>query len=235
MQGVQGVMTDQFGRTAVKLSQGPLGIIALFIVLIYGIAGLVSGFATDIGETNRSVLILFLVLFPVGVLVVFTWLVAFHHTKLYPPQAFRDESHFAALATFGGARFDKPALQTNPPKESAAPPGSLKPSATGSLYWLGHDLMWTADALLRQAPSERVLVGLDQAQHHLAQVGLGETQIAREILDLRELIKQSQELSPPVRDAYASQLGSIIDRIGMTAEAAQLRFEKPPHWNRVRS
>ena len=124
----------------------------LFIVLIYGIAGLVSVFVPGIGETNRSILILFLVLFPVAVLVVFAWLVSFHHTKLYPPQAYRDESH--SVATFGGARFDKPALQSDRPKEPA-PLGSLNTSATGSLYWLGHDLMWTADALLRQAPNTR--------------------------------------------------------------------------------
>ena len=228
-------MIDNFGGTAVKLSQGPLGIVALFIVLIYGIAGFVLSFSAGIGEINRSILIIFLVLFPVAVLGIFGWLVAYHHTKLYPPQAFRDETNFAALATFGEARFDKPASPTDPRKESAAPPNILNTKATGSLYWLGHDLMWTADALLRQAPPQDVLVGLDQSEHHLGQVGLGETQIAREILRLRDLIKQSEELSPVVRDAYASQLGSIIDRIGITAECAQPGFDKPPHWNRVRT
>ena len=38
-------MTAQFDHTAVKLSQGPLGIIALFIVLIHGFASLVLGLA----------------------------------------------------------------------------------------------------------------------------------------------------------------------------------------------
>jgi hypothetical protein len=228
-------MTDQFGRTAVKLSEGPLGIIALFIVLIYVIAGFLSGFSNNIGNEDRSLLMWFLVLFPVAVLAVFTLLVFYRHTNLYPPKAYDDERHFASLATFGGARFDNRALQTDAPEKSAEPPGSLNKSATGSLYWLGHDLMWTADALLRQAPSENVLVGLDQAQHHLVQVGLGESQIAREILGLRELIEPAKELSAPVRDAHASQLGSIIDRIGSAAEATQPRFDKPPHWNRVRN
>jgi hypothetical protein len=80
-----------------------------------------------------------------------------------------------------------------------------------------------------------VLIGLAQARHHLVQVGLGETPIEREIRDLGELIQQSGELSPSLRDECASQLGSIIDRIGMTAEAAQDDFKVPPHWKRVRS
>jgi hypothetical protein len=227
-------MTDQFEGTAVKLSQGPLGIIALFIVLIHAFASLVLGLATDIGENNRSVLVWFLVSFPVVVFFVFAWLVSGHHSKLYPPQAFREEEYFVSLA-FGRASFDKPDLQIHSVKKSASPRDSLTTKATGSLYWLGHDLMWTADALLRKGPSEDVLVGLAQAGHHLAQVGLGETPIERELRSLIGLIQQSKELSPSVRDEYASQLGSIIDRIGMTAEAAQVAFQVPPHWKRVRS
>jgi len=227
-------MTDQFERTAVKLSQGPLGIIALFIVLIHGFASLVLGLATDIGENNRSILVWFLVSFPVVVFFVFAWLVSRHHAKLYPPQAFREEGYFVSLA-FGRASFDKRDLQTGPLKKSAAPIHSLRTSATGSLYWLGHDLMWTADALLRKGPSEHVLIGPARARHHLVQVGLGDTPIEREIRGLSELIQQSEELSPSLRDEYASQLGSIIDRIGMTAEAAQADFQVPPHWKRVRS
>jgi hypothetical protein len=70
-------------------------------------------------------------------------------------------------------------------------------SATGNLYWLGHDIMWTADVLLRKSPSEHVLIGLAQARHHLVIVGLGETPIEYEIRGLGELIQQSGELSPP--------------------------------------
>ena len=227
-------MADPFERTAVKLSQGPLGIIALFIVLIHGFASLVLGLATDIGESNRSVLVWFLVSFPVLVFFVFAWLVTFHHSKLYPPQAFREERLFLELATFGRARLDRQDLQQQQPRQAAAHASSLTTSATGSLYWLGHDLMWTADVLLRGASTEHVLIGLDQARHHLGQVGLGQTPIEREILGLIELVRQPQELSPSLRDEFASLIGSIIDRIGMVAEAAQGNFQVPPHWRRVR-
>lgn len=227
-------MTDEFGQTAVKLSQGPLGIIALFIVLIHGFASLVIGFATDIGEDNRTILVWFLVLFPVGVFAVFAWLVTKHHGNLYPPQAFREEKHFVHLA-YGRASFDKRVTRLGPltkPKPAAT---TLIATATGNLYWLGHDLMWTADTLLRRGPSQDVLIGLEQALHHLLHVGLGNTLIESELRSLSKAVRSSEELSTSLRDEYASQIGSIIDQIGITAEAVQDDFQVPPYWQRVRS
>lgn len=104
-------MTNQFKRTAVQLSQGPLGIIALFIVLIDGFASLVLGFATDIGESNRSILVWFLVSFPVIVFFVFAWLLSCHHAKLYPPSAYTDAE--LAKLVYGNSGFDKQKLQTH--------------------------------------------------------------------------------------------------------------------------
>jgi hypothetical protein len=226
-------MSNQFERTAVKLSQGPLGIIALFIVLIHAFASLVLGLATNIGENNRAVLVWFLVSFPVLVLAIFAWLVSRHHAKLYPPQAFTQEQHFVSLA-FGQASFDQPDAQAGALNKSATLAHALKTNAIGNLYWLGHDLMWSADVLLRKGPSEHVLIGLAQARHHALQAGLGESLVEHELRGLSELIRQSPELSPTQRDAYASQLGAMIDRIGMAVEAAQGNFKVPPYWNRAR-
>jgi hypothetical protein len=226
-------MTAQFDRTAVRLSQGPLGIIALFIVLIHGFASLVLGLAINIGESNRSILVWFLVLFPVGVFTVFAWLVSKHHVNLYPPQAFRNEEHFYNLA-YGRASFDDPTSRARHSQAGETPTRGIKTAATGNLYWLGHDLMWTADTLLRGGPREHVLIGLDQALHHLRQVEQAKTPIEAEILRLHDRIRQSKELPPSLRDEYANQLGSIIDRIGATAEVAQADFQVPPHWTRIR-
>jgi hypothetical protein len=226
-------MADEFGQTAVKLSQGPLGIIALFIVLIHGFASLVLGFAVDIGDGNRSVLVWFLVLFPVGVFLVFAWLVSCHHQKLYPPQAFRQEEHFVHLA-YGRASFDKQVSGSVFSRRPAAAGSTLNAQATGNLYWLGHDLMWTADTILRQGPPEHVRIGIDQALHHLVHVGLGRTPIEEKLRSLRDVVRASDELSPSLRDEYARQIGSLIDQIGATAESAQADFQVPPHWQRVR-
>jgi len=225
--------TENFEQTAVKLSQGPLGIIALFIVLIHGFASLVLGFSQNLGEGNRSVLVWFLVLFPAFVFTVFAWLVSTRHQKLYPPTAFRNEDLFRDLA-YGRASFDQQVSQAPPPEKIVSTLGSLNKSATGNLYWLGHDLMWTADTLLRQGPTDHVLIGLDQAIHHLVHVGLKETPIERDLQVLRVQVQLAKELSASNRDEAANKIGSIIDRIGAILETAQADFQVPPYWNRVR-
>lgn len=226
--------TEEFEQTAVKLSQGPLGIIALFIVLIHGFASLVLGFSPNLEEFNRSILVWFLVLFPALVFTVFAWLVSTRHQNLYPPTAFRNEDLFRDLA-YGRASFDQQLSQANHPEKFISTIGSLNKSATGNLFWLGHDLMWTADTLLRQGPTEHVLIGLDQAIHHLVHVGLKGTPIERDLQVLRGQIQFAKELSASARDEAANRIGSIIDRIGAILETAQADFQVPPHWNRVRT
>lgn len=94
-----GSLVDEFGKTAQRLSRNPLGIIALFIVLIYGIAGFVFGTSSASLQPNeRLPLVWFLVLFPCVVLIVFYILVTRHHTKLYAPQDFPEaEGFFRAM------------------------------------------------------------------------------------------------------------------------------------------
>jgi len=67
------------------LARNPLGIIALFIVLVYGFASLVTAFAGSFTHEERLPLIYFLVFFPILVLIVFTWLVSNHSPKLFAP------------------------------------------------------------------------------------------------------------------------------------------------------
>jgi hypothetical protein len=87
-----------FTDAAKSLGRSPLGIIALFIVLIYGVAALVLGTAADsLSEALKAPLVWFLVGFPVLVLGIFGWLVAGHHTKLYGPADFADQKLFIEL------------------------------------------------------------------------------------------------------------------------------------------
>lgn len=82
----------RFGQIATRLSRGPLGIVALFLVLVYGIAALV--FATKtLPDAQNWVLVIFITVFPVLVFFTLAWLVAKHHHKLYPPTDYsKDES-----------------------------------------------------------------------------------------------------------------------------------------------
>ena len=104
-------MGDQlrnFGETANGLARNPLGIIALFIVLVYGFASLVTAFAGSFTAAERLPLIYFLILFPVLVLIVFAWLVSKHSGNLFAPSDFRDEENYvkmqmAVVASLGAA------------------------------------------------------------------------------------------------------------------------------------
>lgn len=86
-----------FGQTATSLARNPLGIIALFIVLVYGFAALVTGFSGSFTPAERVPLVYFLVIFPVLVLLVFAWLVSNHTGKLFAPADFKDEQHYVDM------------------------------------------------------------------------------------------------------------------------------------------
>lgn len=83
----------EFYKTARTLGRSPLGIIALFIVLIYSVAGIVAAAEARIPQP----LVWFIALFPVIVLGVFTWLLICHHWKLYAPGDFNDQNNWMQL------------------------------------------------------------------------------------------------------------------------------------------
>lgn len=89
-------MINNFGRGNIKdYIRNPLGIVALFISLIYGLATfLLSSTAVDLTVIERWPLIIFIVIFPAIVLFAFYRLVTNHHDKLYAPQDYRDDSSF---------------------------------------------------------------------------------------------------------------------------------------------
>jgi CheY-like chemotaxis protein len=89
--------TGKFGDAAQRLARNPLGIIALFIVLVYGLAALVTTFSGSMSPAERLPLVYFLVIFPVLVLGVFAWLVGRHSNKLFSPQDFKDEENYVKL------------------------------------------------------------------------------------------------------------------------------------------
>lgn len=85
---------SSFGKAARGLARNPLGIIALFIVLVYALASLVTINSSSFSSLERLPLIVFLVFFPVLVLVVFAWLVTKHPGHLYAPSDFSDDTHY---------------------------------------------------------------------------------------------------------------------------------------------
>lgn len=148
-------MTDevrQFGDVAHRLARNPLGIIALFIVLVYGLASLVTIFGGSLSTGERLPLIYFLVLFPVLVLGVFTCLVSRHSAKLFAPSDFRDEENYvrmlSATASLAVASVKTEAGASGPDIRSvvasvreSAPAAAADPLGT---YWRNH-VLWVDD------------------------------------------------------------------------------------------
>lgn len=79
------------------LARNPLGIIALFIVLVYGFASIVTTAASSFTHEERLPLIYFLIVFPVMVLAVFSWLVSMHSGKLFAPADFKNEENYVKM------------------------------------------------------------------------------------------------------------------------------------------
>jgi hypothetical protein len=91
------------------LARNPLGIVALFVVLIEAIAGLTLGFTRSALPADQlSRLIWFLVGFPFVVLGVFAWLVAKHPGKLYAPGDFASDEGFFKSLGVGDAPINVP-------------------------------------------------------------------------------------------------------------------------------
>lgn len=87
----------EFSAAAKGLSRNPLGIIALFIVLVYGLACLVVITGGSLSAPEKLPVIYFLVIFPVIVLVVFTYLVSFRSGQLFAPGDFKKEETYLEL------------------------------------------------------------------------------------------------------------------------------------------
>jgi hypothetical protein len=84
------------------VARNPLGIIGLFISLIYGFANWMLGStANTLIPCERVIIIWFIVLFPVLILATFCYLVVKHHGKLYAPKDYnKDESFLQTLSPF---------------------------------------------------------------------------------------------------------------------------------------
>ena len=87
-------------KGAVGFARNPLGIIALFVSLIYGMSALLFGTSIEqLQGFERTVIVLFIVIFPLVVLIVFSWMVAKHHTKLYGPRDYQNDQGFLDTLT----------------------------------------------------------------------------------------------------------------------------------------
>ncbi len=83
-------------ENATRLSRSPLAIIALSLVLLYGIIALVAA-GVQLPPKLSTALACLIIAFPILILCVFTYLVTRHHEKLYSPSDFARDETFVEL------------------------------------------------------------------------------------------------------------------------------------------
>ena len=93
---------------------------------------------------------------------------------------------------------------------------------SGSLYWLGSDLMWTW-TFATQGNVQRMNHGLKQAVHHATVLGLDESLLGR-LKNLQQSYRDKQELSGDAKAAVIRELDDLISQIGKLAAVNQPDF-----------
>jgi hypothetical protein len=99
-----------------------------------------------------------------------------------------------------------------------------------SVFWLGSDLDWTAQTVLRGAPKERIVHGLTQSCHHAAECGLSDAAAAKQLAALRSQVQTMQDaaLDREWRANFVEQLYTIIRSFSDLAKERQGDFRAGP-------
>lgn len=135
---------------------------------------------------------------------------------------------------YGDAEIDKSEKKEDKDKVVDSTPLSryagMRWSNSGNVFWLGHDLMWTIDVIVRGAPRETIVHGLRQSLHHISSIGFMATPIESRLRSLLENADRTLQTdwTPAERNNYADEVGAIIGYIGKLAESNQSDYQPRP-------
>lgn len=189
-----------FGTTAKSLSRNPLGIIALFIVLVYGLACLVLITGGSLSISERLPIIYFLIIFPFVVLGVFTYLVAARAGQLFAPSDFKNEETYLALQKM---RFSAVASIT-------AAKQTKEQNRTGITHIEIEDVVRSVESavtLVQQGTNNPLVVWVDDNPHN----NIYERK-ALEAVGVRFVL--SENTSEALRILSAESFGAVISDMG---------------------
>ena len=98
---------------------------------------------------------------------------------------------------------------------------------TGSIYWLGHDLMWTMQITLRGAGKNDIMFGLRQSLHHLRAVELADKMPEHRLSQMIAYVDGQLEAGfiDDLRVKLARDIDHVLDEIGAYMEANQTGFQ----------
>jgi len=107
---------------------------------------------------------------------------------------------------------------------------AIKWTKSGALYWLGHDLWWTVDVLLRGGSRDIIIHGLRQSLLNLQEVGFVGSYMESSLKQMVNDAKNSHEKDwTQVKRNWATlKLTSIRNSIGELAVNNQPGFKHRP-------
>jgi hypothetical protein len=116
--------------------------------------------------------------------------------------------------------YSRPNLATDSRARGAS---AVRWDRVGNVFWLGGDLVTTAQTALRGAPKDEILSALNQAYHHISELGLAETPPGQQIDRLRAQIGALEE--PMLGRAWRSNFATSIYQV-TSALDAMLRVQQ---------
>lgn len=132
--------------------------------------------------------------------------------------------------SFGKSAADLRSASKGRRKLEAGEVGKNEWGNSANTYWLGHDIMWTIDAVLRGATRDDIIYGLRQSLHHLREVGLTDSPFAQELDALvgQAIETEEAEWTIGLRQLFSADLRRLSDRIGAVAEYQHPEFRSGP-------
>jgi hypothetical protein len=85
----------------------------------------------------------------------------------------------------------------------------------GNVFWLGGDLIATAQSALRGAPKGRILDALTQSYHHISELGLADSAPAKQLSSVKSEIVGLPEsaLDRAWRSAFSARIYAVTNEI----------------------
>lgn len=104
----------------------------------------------------------------------------------------------------------------------------IKWDKPANIFWIGHDLIWTIDVILRGAPRETIVHGLKQSLFHLRKIGFAGTSIEARLSRLHENAEKSLQTdwTDDKRAMYANEVANVAGFIGSLVNNFQPDYDK---------
>jgi hypothetical protein len=115
-------------------------------------------------------------------------------------------------------------------KKQLTAPSSAKWENVGNVFWLGGDLIWTAQSALRGAPRDRILHALRQSYHHISELGLAESAAGKQLASMKSDTENLAEadLDRAWRSSFSEKLYGVTRRINDLLLEQQPGFRPDP-------